>query len=633
MTFTTRTRLVRGLALLALLVSIYYLTWRALDTLNPHAMWLSVLLFGAECYGLVTFTLHIFLTWDTRSLERRLGLEPGQRMEEATIPPLDGATVDVFLPTYDESVSLLRRSVLAAREMSGEHLTWVLDDGRRDEVREMCTELGVGYLTREGNEHAKAGNINAALSRTHGEFVVVLDADFIALPHLLERTLGHFHDDDLAFVQLPQAFYNVDSVQHVGGDVRNGWHEQTLFYDVIQPGKNRWNSAFWCGSPAVVRRRALESVGGAATNTITEDILTSMRLHANGWHSLYHNEILALGIAPGDLDGFGTQRLRWAQGSMQILRSRENPVLKRGLTLPQRINYLASMTTYFQAVQLMVLIALPVLVLISDRSPIAHLGASFFIRFAPYLLLTVVASKLMGQARQRFLWDQYYSFLRLFTFLRALPVLLLGGKQLRFRVTPKGASDARHRSALYPHIAVALMNVGVFIALVATPLDRRLSTGTVVSVAVCAALVAGTYLFVVARLWRRVYRRHHYRVELELPAQLLLDGGGTELTAATADLSFGGVSLVLSEPVEVGGRGQIHLLSGESLIALDGTLVGCRKAEDGYRAGFAFDTGSTDDELLLLLCVLEAALGPEPQAEQEPRALVLPLPQPIEVAA
>src|SRR5487761_1620744 len=195
MHLTTRAQLVRGLALLALLFSVYYLAWRALDTLNPHALWLSLLLFGAECYGLLTFGLHIFLTWDTRSLERRLGLKPDQRLEEAAIPMLEGATVDVFIPTYDESVSLLRRTVLAAREISREHLTWVLDDGRRAEVRDMCRELGVGYLTREGNAHAKAGNLNAALARTQGEFVVVLDADFIALPHLLERTLGHFQDE------------------------------------------------------------------------------------------------------------------------------------------------------------------------------------------------------------------------------------------------------------------------------------------------------------------------------------------------------------------------------------------------------------------------------------------------------
>ena len=613
---TTRTWLVRSIALIALGFALYYLTWRAVNTFNPHAFWLSLLLFGAEVYGLLMFALHIFLTWDTRSLERRLGLGPGQRLEDAALTTLEGATVDVFIPTYNESVSLLRKSVLAAREIRGEHLTWVLDDGRRDEVRQMCEELEVGYLTRDSNDHAKAGNINAALGRTSGELIVVLDADFIALPQLLERTLGHFRDDRLAFVQLPQAFYNVDSIQHVGGDLRTGWHEQTLFYDAIQPGKNRWNSAFWCGSPAVVRRTALESVGGAATSTVTEDILTSMRLHASGWRSLYHNETLAVGIAPGDLDGFRTQRLRWAQGSMQILRTRENPLWKPGLTIAQRVNYFASMTTYFQALQLAVLIAMPLLVLISDQSPIAGLGSGFFIRFVPYLALTIVASKLLGQGRQRFLWDQYYSFLRLFTFLRALPVLVFGGKGLRFRVTPKTPTATTRHSMLYPHVAVGLLNLGVIITLLATPLDRHLSTATVVIVAVSAGIVAATYLSVVLRLWRRVYRRHHYRFSLELPALYCAGGDERELPTSTEDISFGGASILLPEAVDVGGKASLPGIRSDAVIKLDGTVVSCRPHGTGYRVALEFGAISLDDEALLLLRLLEAALGEQTPADQ-----------------
>ncbi|HEY4450939.1 MAG TPA: glycosyltransferase [Solirubrobacteraceae bacterium] len=597
--------LIRLLCLVAVAFSVYYLTWRVLDTFNPHALVLSWLLYLAECYGLAMFLLHIFLTWDTRALERRLGVRADQRLEDAAVPAPVSGTVDVFLPTYNESVSLLRKSVLAAREIRREHATWVLDDGRRAEVREMCEELGVGYLTRDSNEHAKAGNINAALPRTSGDYIVVLDADFIPLPRLLERTLGHFREEKLAFVQLPQAFYNVDSVQHVGGDIRTGWHEQSLFYDVIQPGKNRWNAAFWCGSPAVLRRAALESVGGAATKTITEDILTSMRMHAAGWRSLYHNEVLAVGVAPGDLDGFRTQRLRWAQGSMQILRSRENPLLKRGLSLPQRINYFASMTTYFQAVQLAVLVAMPALVALSDQSPIAHLGGSFFLRFIPYLVLTMLASKLLGGSRQRMLWDQYFSFLRLFTFLRALPVLVTGGTKLRFRVTPKTPSESA-RGALYPHIGVALVNIAVVALLIAQP--GRLATGATIAVSVCAGLVAATYLLTVARLWRRVYRRHHYRVSLALPVQVQL-ADGLEMSGETENISFGGLSLLTASAAQPGAHSEIRLLLGGETIAVSATIMSCTATDAGYRVGAQFGSLALEDEKLLLMSMLDAAIG------------------------
>ncbi len=605
--------LTRIVSFIALAVSVYYLTWRALETLNPHAMAISLLLYAAECYGLVMFALHIFLTWDTHSLERRFGLHADERLEQASMPVGEpGATVDVFIPTYNESVSLLRKSVLAAREMRTAHATWVLDDGRREEVRAMCEELEVGYLTRDSNEHAKAGNINAALPRTTGEFIVVLDADFIPLPHLLERTLGHFHDDRLAFVQLPQAFYNVDSIQHVGGDIRTGWHEQSLFYDVIQPGKNRWNSAFWCGSPAVLRRSALESVGGAATATITEDILTSMRMHAAGWRSLYHNEILAVGVAPGDLDGFRTQRLRWAQGSMQILRSRENPLLKRGLTLPQRINYFASMTTYFQALQMAILIAMPTLVLITGQSPIAKLGPSYFIRFVPYVLATMLASKLMGGSRQRLLWDQYFSFLRLFTFLRALPVLLSGGRQLRFRVTSKAPSESSERVSLYPHIGVAVLNIAVIAALIAQPAGQRLSTGTIVAVSLCAAVIAATYLLAVARLWRRVYRRHHFRVAFELPALLTLEQD-SGIAVKTEDVSFGGISLATSTAAAPGSAAHVRLMLGGGSIEIDGTVMSCAPGASGYRLGVRFAPLGSEGEKQLLFAMLDAAVGTSAQ--------------------
>jgi cellulose synthase (UDP-forming) len=618
--------LVRGVAFVAVAVSVYYLSWRALDTFNPHAVWLSLLLFLAECYGLFMFFLHMFLTWDTRSLERSLGLGADQHLEDAAMPSPVSSSVDVFIPTYNESVSLLRKSVLAARDLRLEHATWVLDDGRRSDVQAMCEELGVGYLTRDSNEHAKAGNINAALTRTHGEFVVVLDADFIALPNLLERTLGHFRDRRLAFVQLPQAFYNVDSIQHVGGDIRTGWHEQSLFYDVIQPGKNRWNSAFWCGSPAVVRRAALESVGGAATGTITEDILTSMRLHATGWRSLYHNEILAVGVAPGDLDGFRTQRLRWAQGSMQILRGRENPLLKRGLTLAQRVNYFASMTTYFQAVQLAVLVSMPTLVLLTGQSPIANLGGSFFLRFVPYLIVTLVASKLLGGTRQRLLWDQYFSFLRLFTFLRALPVLVLGGKRLRFRVTPKSPTESDRRSSLYPHIGVALINLAVIVALLVRPAGQKLATGTVIMVALSAAAIAGTYLLAVVRLWRRVYRRHHYRFAVELPVQVQLDGGLLEAGTSTENVSFGGASITMPFPVKLGAPTHMSIMPGGAMIAIDGRIMSCTPSGERYRVGIEFAPLALEDEQDLLLCILETALGASISAREQ-KTVLAPMPR------
>jgi cellulose synthase (UDP-forming) len=619
---SVRPVLVRAASLLALGVALYYLTWRALNSLNFDAPLLSLLLYGAECYGFVMLVMHVVMTWDTRSLERRLGLAEDQSLGDAVLAPPGSTSVDVFIPTYDESVALLRKTVLAARALRLSHNTWVLDDGRRAEVRDMCRELGVGYLTRDSNQHAKAGNLNAALARTNGEFIVVLDADFIARPALLERTLPHFDDERLAFVQLPQAFYNIDSIQHVTGDVRTGWHEQSLFYDVIQPGKNRWNSAFWCGSPAVLRREALESVGGAATTSITEDILTSMRLHAAGWHSLYHNEILAVGVAPGDLDAFSTQRLRWAQGSMQILRSRENPVWKRGLSLPQRISYLASMATYFQAVQLAVFVAMPALMLATAQSPISHLGGSFFTVFIPYMLATILATKLTGGSRQRLLWDQYFAFLRMFTFLRATGTLVTGGRRLRFRVTPKAPTGSQERRGLYPHLVAAGVNVAVVAALLGASQQFGFDVATTVAACACATFVASMYAIAVLRLWRRMYRRHHYRVPVTLPVSVAI-GGDPDTPGQTDDVSFGGASLTVPRAAEPGTMVTVTTRDPEP-ITINGTVMACAPVADSYRIGVRFEPLDLEDEKRLLLVLLDHAISVQPDGDRNTDTIDVP---------
>lgn len=262
------TTVARVIAALALVYTAYYLHWRARYSLNTDALWFSLPLLLAEVHGTLNFILFYFMTWDVRPIPR------------PQAPP--GRTVDIFIPTYNEDLSILRMTILGALNVRYPHETWVLDDGRRPALRALCDEMGVHYLTRPDNTHHKAGNINAALAQTGGEFVAIFDADQIPLPDFLDQTLGYFVDDSVAFVQTPQEFYNLDSVQHKT-DWRRGetWHEQALFYNVIQPGKNRWNAAFWCGSNSVMRRAALLSAGGIATETVTEDIHTSLRLPGN----------------------------------------------------------------------------------------------------------------------------------------------------------------------------------------------------------------------------------------------------------------------------------------------------------------------------------------------------------------
>lgn len=156
-----------------------------------------------------------------------------------------------------------------------------------------------------------------------------------------------------------------------------------MFYRAIQPGKDRLNSAFYCGSPAVLRRKALEEVGGFAVESVTEDVLTSLRLHRRGWKSVYHNETLIYGVAPSTGGSYLRQRLRWGRGAMQVLRL-DNPVFGPGLTVAQRLSYLGSLIHWFEGWRKLVYYVSPPVFLITGILPIRALDLPFLALWGAY---------------------------------------------------------------------------------------------------------------------------------------------------------------------------------------------------------------------------------------------------------
>ena len=526
----------RGVAVLASVVLVEYLHWRLTATLNADALAFSLLLLAAEAQGILTFLLFALMTWDVRRPPR---------------PPLrEGLRVDVYVPTYDEDLEILEATLTGCGRMAYPHATYVLDDGRRPEVAALAARLGCRYLTRPDNRDAKAGNLNAALPRTDGDFIAVLDADMVPQPDFLTKTLGYFTDPEVALVQLPQEFYNRDSVQHAAGERGPGpWHEQELFYRVIQPGKNRWNAAFWCGSPSVLRRAALEAVGGVATETVTEDIHTSLRLHARGWKTVYHDEALAFGIAPQTLHAFAIQRLRWAQGTMQLLRSRENPLLVAGLSLAQRLNYLASMLTYFDSYQKLVFLVAPPFILLTGILPLDVGGREFAARWSVYFAAGLLANVALGRGRFHYVGTEQYNFLKLFTFLWASTVLVWP-RRLRFQVTPKqvaGAVYRQERRHLRPH-AVALGLVGLAVAVGAGNLQWQVTASytrpDLILVTIAWALAgAGLLGLGVVDVLRRRHDRQHYRFPVEVEA-LVAAPDGAACVARVENLSRSGAGVL-----------------------------------------------------------------------------------------
>ncbi len=313
-----------------------YLNWRFFTTVLPvDGTWYEIgwvyFCFAVEVLALFdALILYLaFLRTSDRSGEADL-----HEARLRAMPPDELPSVDVYIPTFNEPMEVLEKTITGVLCLDYPNFkAWVLDDGRRPWVKAFCEAKGVGYLTRPDNRHAKAGNINHALTKTSADFVAIFDADFIPQRNFLMRTVGFFADPAIGVVQVPHAFYNYDPTQSSLALRKALPDDQRFFFDAVMPSRDGWNAAFCCGSNSVTRRAALRSVGDAfPTESITEDVLFSITLLRQGYITRYLCERLAVGLAPEGLKAFFVQRRRWARGAMQILYLTAGP-LGRDLTV------------------------------------------------------------------------------------------------------------------------------------------------------------------------------------------------------------------------------------------------------------------------------------------------------------
>jgi cellulose synthase (UDP-forming) len=300
------------------------MVWRVSETLPPltlsqDAIW-SYLFVFFEILSAVSSMLLFFML--SRTVDRTT-----QATRDGVWVRSRSKRVDLLIATYNEEEAILERTIIGAQSQDYDNYRiFVLDDGRRDWLRDLCERRKVGYIARSNNEHAKAGNINNALrqlaNKEPGEFVAILDADFVLQPEFLSRALALFRDEEVGCVQTPQHFFNPDPLQHGFGAASTWPDEQRFFFDVLLASKDAWGVAFCCGTSSITRREALEQVGGFPTESVTEDMLLSLKLKEAGWKTVYLNERLSMGLAPEGVSEYITQRGRWCLGFMQIARSR-----------------------------------------------------------------------------------------------------------------------------------------------------------------------------------------------------------------------------------------------------------------------------------------------------------------------
>lgn len=459
---------------LSIVTTLRYLYYRTAFTLNFNS-WLNgifcILLFGSELYAIITLILAYFQT---------LKLKDREPIDLSLFPQDRWFKVDIYIPTYNEDVEIVRKTVLGALAIDypeDKKRVYVLDDGRaekyrarRQELRQMCEELGVIMLTRDNNEHAKAGNINTAFRRTQGDLVLILDCDHIPTRQFLQHTVGFFFDRNVAFVQTPHWFYNPDPFERnllTGGRVPVG---NELFYKVLQKGNDFWNAAFFCGSAAVIRKEYALQVGGIATETVTEDCHTAFRLHSLGYESVYYDKIMVAGLAPEKFSSYVGQQVRWARGMAQILRL-ENPLInpKLNLTLAQRICYFSATSHFFYGFPRLMYAIAPTLFLLFGLNPIQGLGSETLAYALPHILIALNANYITYKHVRFSFWNEVFEFVMAFQAGYVTLMALINPKLGSFNVTDKGLSVTKRSFDWESVRGLLVVAALVIISLVSVP--------------------------------------------------------------------------------------------------------------------------------------------------------------------
>ncbi len=632
--FDRHPRLLRSLALAALVWGLGYLTWRvgwSGEGASPVAF---AMLLATEVYGLYALAVLTWFSWSRPPAERP-ARTPGRR-------------VDVYVCTYDEPAEVVMATLAGCRALAYPHTTYLLDDGRREEMKELAEMAGAEYLVRPDNSHAKAGNINAALPRTEGDLVLVLDADHVPMPDALDALVGYFDDERMAVVQTPHDFFNHDSVQHYVV----GRHEQSMFYRVVCPGKDRHGAAYWCGSAALISRHALLAIGGVATETIAEDFHTTIRLLRQGWRTRYHDEVLVQGLAPHDLDGYLLQRDRWARGNLAVFTLPESPLRARTLSVKQRLSFLASLLAYLAPPMRLLLLLTLGLVLWTGELPMKISVIALGALWLPSVALNFSAGAALARGYMRVPESAHYELLTMEIYTRALRCAIRPGRT-KFKVTPKQGRDGGGIQALRKLHLVLFCTVLLAAGTAMRILDLA-GVGPLPDLPGIAAIVVPLLgLYELRRLLatsfavaRRRQRRLVYRFEGDAEAQVYDEVAATP--ARLVDASAAGLGLVAEAPLEQGSEPAVLLQLADSRgelheVAAKVQVRTCRESEGKYLVGATIVEIDADARLRLMewcyvVCTHERLRGHRPAAApSDAEAIVISLddyraPEPAPVA-
>jgi cellulose synthase (UDP-forming) len=513
----------------------WYIWWRWTDSLNHDALFYSVSLAAAETCAYIGLFLFTYNLWSTRDYEQQPAPATIGDCDPAAPEPARPVSVDVFITTYNEDEELVRLSIRDAMAVGYAHpidmKVHVLDDGRRELMRQVADEEGAHYISRTNNIGFKAGNLRNAMEQTSGDFIVICDADTRLFPTVLEHTLGYFRDPDVAFIQTPQWFYDLPEGRRLGdamrrrigrpgywlgrgierlfGEVRVGQdpfvNDPAMFYDILLRRRNRVNAAFCCGAASIHRREAVMFVAlrayAAAIRKaseekrtmlqrllgrrqdptekalalwqaaqeqeltpykfhVSEDIFTSIVLHQDRerkWKSVLHPGVESKMLSPQDLLSWTIQRYKYAGGSLDIL-FHDNPIIRPGLSLQQRLMYLTTFWSYLGATWNLIFLLAPIVYFFTGVAPVSAYTSEFFARIIPFLVCNEIAFMLGTWGLSGYRGKVTY----LASFPLSLRALwaVLRNQKIKFPVTPKERQEGNFVNLVWPQLAIIGLTFG-----------------------------------------------------------------------------------------------------------------------------------------------------------------------------
>jgi cellulose synthase (UDP-forming) len=606
--------LVKGIFLVVLL---RYWVWRSVGTLNFVSGWstgFSVFMYCVEGVGLFSLVLNTLLSiWSSEDRRRA----EADFYEQAIVRGDYLPSVDVFVPTYNEPDWIVQRTVMGCQAMDYPNKrVYILDDTRRSHIRELAEKLGCDYITRPDNAHAKAGNLNHALPLTDGDLITIMDADFVPFRNFLHRTVGFFSQPKVALVQTPQDFYNPDHHTRNLGIDHILPNDLASFFNFSQSTRDVINSVVCCGTSYVVRRAALEEVGGYYTRCTAEDSPTSTLMLTRGWEVLYLGEKLSMGESTRNYADFLKQRLRWIQGNLQIYYCADEVPIWRTMTFAQQCSWVSFLLGCFNPLLRLLMLVSPIAAVYSGVNPYVATLPEVAYYFLPFMIALVGTFAWSVNYHASYLLGEVYDTILCFPGLVRLFFTLLEPFGKPFVVTPKGVtrdSKCYNLGNTYPLLGL----MGLTVAALGLHLGGFL-TGTwetLQSQGFGVLLFWLTYnlmlmgLAVLAAI-DQPERRLMDRFPLQTPCRLLWQD--RLLSGMTVSVSEGGieVELVVSEGDDVGWmllmerelERPVLLELALPLVGFDASLRLChgvrvgpvrgKKGRSIYRLGFAFEERS-----------------------------------------